>query len=51
LRSNSKTIGVKLSPQLGFKNPKNETSEGYNSKMVGAKTFKFGVRKPLAGTI
>jgi len=49
LCSNSKTIGAKLSPQLGFENPKNKTLEGYNSKMVGARTLKFGVQKATAG--
>jgi len=49
LCSNSKTIGAKLSPQLGFKNPKNKTLEGYNSKTVGARTLKFGADKATGG--
>jgi len=35
---------AKLSQQLGFKNPKNETLEGYSSKTVGARALKFGVQ-------
>ena len=41
----------KRSPQLGFKNPKNETSEGHNSKKVEARTLKFGVQIATGGAI
>ena len=51
LCSKSKTIGAKLSPQLGFKNPKNETLESYSSKAVGTRTLNFGVQIATGGAI
>jgi len=49
LGTNPETIGAELSPQLGFKNPKNESLTGHNSKTVGARTLTFGAQKDTEG--